>query len=66
MIDVTLNLLHLIRKAQGRIVNVSSALGRLCTVGGGYCISKFGVEAFSDGLRWDFTCSVIRSCARLF
>ncbi|XP_075447559.1 retinol dehydrogenase 7-like [Ascaphus truei] len=51
MIDVTLNLLHLIRKAQGRIVNVSSALGRLCTVGGGYCISKFGVEAFSDGLR---------------
>ncbi|XP_075447568.1 retinol dehydrogenase 7-like [Ascaphus truei] len=51
MIDVTLNLLHLIRKAQGRIVNVSSAAGRLCTVGGGYCLSKFGVEAFSDGLR---------------
>ncbi|XP_075447569.1 retinol dehydrogenase 7-like [Ascaphus truei] len=51
MIDVTLNLLHLIRKAQGRIVNVSSVSGRLCNVGGGYCISKFGVEAFSDGLR---------------
>ncbi|MEE6471621.1 hypothetical protein FKM82_009316 [Ascaphus truei] len=51
IIDVTLNLLHLIRKAQGRIVNVSSVSGRLCNVGGGYCISKFGVEAFSDGLR---------------
>ncbi|KAG8452480.1 hypothetical protein GDO86_004318 [Hymenochirus boettgeri] len=38
-------------KAHGRIVNVSSALGRLSSVGGGYCISKFGVEAFSDSLR---------------
>ncbi|MEE6520177.1 hypothetical protein FKM82_017989, partial [Ascaphus truei] len=51
MIDVTLNLLHLIRKAQGRIVNVSSIAGRLSIAGGGYCISKYGVEAFSDSLR---------------
>ncbi|XP_075447564.1 retinol dehydrogenase 7-like [Ascaphus truei] len=54
MIDVTLNLLHLIRKAQGRIVNVSSMAGRLSIAGGGYCISKFGVEAFSDSLRREF------------
>ncbi|XP_075190575.1 retinol dehydrogenase 7-like [Anomaloglossus baeobatrachus] len=51
LVDVTLHLLPLIRKAQGRIVNVSSALGRLSIVGGGYPISKYGVEAFSDSLR---------------
>ncbi|XP_071991048.1 short-chain dehydrogenase/reductase family 9C member 7-like [Engystomops pustulosus] len=51
MIDVTLHLLPLVRKAQGRIVNVSSAVGRLAIVGGAYCMSKYGVEAFSDTLR---------------
>ncbi|KAM5179744.1 retinol dehydrogenase 7-like [Mantella aurantiaca] len=51
MIDVTLTLLPLIRKARGRIVNVSSILGRVALVSGGYTISKFGVEAFSDSLR---------------
>ncbi|KAM4701143.1 retinol dehydrogenase 16-like isoform 1-T4 [Discoglossus pictus] len=50
-IDVTLNLLPLIRKCQGRIVNVSSIVGRVTICGGGYCISKYGVEAFSDSLR---------------
>ncbi|XP_030052541.1 retinol dehydrogenase 7 [Microcaecilia unicolor] len=51
LIDVTLGLLPLIRKAKGRIVNVSSIAGRLSLCGGGYCISKYGVEAFSDSLR---------------
>ncbi|XP_056418473.1 retinol dehydrogenase 7-like [Hyla sarda] len=50
-IDVTLRLLPLIRKSKGRIVNVSSIVGRVTICGGGYCISKFGVEAFSDSLR---------------
>ncbi|XP_056418466.1 retinol dehydrogenase 7-like isoform X2 [Hyla sarda] len=45
------NLLPLIMKAKGRIVNVSSCGGRLPNVGGGYCPSKFGVEALSDSLR---------------
>ncbi|XP_071991043.1 retinol dehydrogenase 7-like [Engystomops pustulosus] len=49
--DVTLNLLPLIIKARGRIVNVSSCGGRLAVAGGGYCPSKFGVEALSDSLR---------------
>ncbi|XP_078545021.1 retinol dehydrogenase 7-like isoform X1 [Lissotriton helveticus] len=53
VIDVTLGLIPLVRKARGRIVNVASAAGRLASVGGGYCISKFGVEAFSDSLRRD-------------
>ncbi|XP_043825022.1 retinol dehydrogenase 16 [Dromiciops gliroides] len=51
VIEVTLSLLPLVRKARGRIINVSSVLGRLCLTGGGYCISKYGIEAFSDSLR---------------
>ncbi|XP_075055549.1 retinol dehydrogenase 7-like [Mixophyes fleayi] len=51
MIDVTISLLPLIRKSKGRIVNVSSIAGRLSLCGGGYSISKFGVESFSDSLR---------------
>ncbi|XP_053777275.1 retinol dehydrogenase 16 isoform X2 [Desmodus rotundus] len=51
VIEVTLSLLPLVRKARGRVVNVSSILGRVSLYGGGYCISKYGVEAFSDSLR---------------
>ncbi|XP_063215231.1 retinol dehydrogenase 16-like [Chroicocephalus ridibundus] len=51
LIEVTLSLLPLIRRARGRVVNVASVMGRLASFGGGYCISKFGVEAFSDTLR---------------
>ncbi|KAM3935245.1 retinol dehydrogenase 7-like [Leptodactylus fuscus] len=51
VIDVTLNMLPMIRKAQGRVVNVSSVAGRITICGGGYCISKHGVESFSDSLR---------------
>ncbi|XP_030642871.1 retinol dehydrogenase 1 [Chanos chanos] len=53
LIDVTLKFLPLIKKAQGRVVNVASILGRLSLTGGGYCLSKWGVEAFSDSLRRD-------------
>ncbi|XP_043931509.1 retinol dehydrogenase 16-like [Protopterus annectens] len=53
VIDVTLSVLQLIKKSQGRIVNMSSICGRLCISSGGYCISKFGVEAFTDMLRTD-------------
>ncbi|XP_068827460.1 retinol dehydrogenase 16-like isoform X1 [Capricornis sumatraensis] len=51
VIDVTLSLLPLVRKARGRVVNVSSVMGRLAFLGGGYSMSKYGVEAFSDSLR---------------
>ncbi|XP_067371686.1 retinol dehydrogenase 1 [Channa argus] len=53
VIDVTLQVLPLLKKAQGRVVNVASILGRLSLTGGGYCLSKWGVEAFSDSLRRD-------------
>lgn len=51
LIEMTLNMLPLVRKAQGRIVNISSILGRVAFLGGVYCCSKYGVEAFSDVLR---------------
>ena len=52
MIEVTLSMLPLVRKARGQVVNVSSILGLVSYCGGGYSISKYGVEAFSDSLRY--------------
>lgn len=53
VIAMTMTFLPLIKKARGRIVNVASVLGRVAANGGGYCISKFAVEGFSDCLRYD-------------
>jgi NAD(P)-dependent dehydrogenase (short-subunit alcohol dehydrogenase family) len=51
-IDVTMTFLPLIRKSQGRVVNTASVSGRLSmSITGPYCVSKFGVEAFTDSLR---------------
>ncbi|XP_028642544.1 17-beta-hydroxysteroid dehydrogenase type 6 [Grammomys surdaster] len=49
--QVTLSMLFLVKKARGRIVNISSVLGRVALFGGFYSCSKYGVEAFSDVLR---------------
>nr|XP_006822114.1 PREDICTED: retinol dehydrogenase 3-like [Saccoglossus kowalevskii] len=51
LIEVTTTFLPLIKKSRGRIVNVSSVLGRISLPGGPYSISKHAVESFSDGLR---------------
>ncbi|KAM9177115.1 retinol dehydrogenase 16-like [Mergus octosetaceus] len=51
LIEVTLSFLPLVRRARGRVVNVASVMGRIALFGGGYCPSKYGVEAFSDTLR---------------
>ncbi|XP_034959772.1 retinol dehydrogenase 5 isoform X1 [Zootoca vivipara] len=53
VIEVSLAFLPLLKRARGRVVNTSSVLGRLSANGGGYCISKYTVEAFSDSLRRD-------------
>nr|XP_020450393.1 dehydrogenase/reductase SDR family member 9 isoform X1 [Monopterus albus]XP_020450394.1 dehydrogenase/reductase SDR family member 9 isoform X1 [Monopterus albus] len=53
VIDVTLSVLPLIKKARGRVVNVASVFGRISPFGGPYCVSKYGVEAFNDSLRID-------------
>ncbi|XP_074835769.1 retinol dehydrogenase 16-like [Carettochelys insculpta] len=51
LVEVTLSFLPLVRRARGRVVNMASVMGRLAFFGGGYCPSKYGVEAFSDSLR---------------
>ncbi|XP_053564129.1 retinol dehydrogenase 7 [Bombina bombina] len=62
VIDVTINLLPLIRKAKGRVVNIASVAGRMTFSGGGYAISKYGVEAFSDGLRREMAIFDVKVC----
>ncbi|XP_078390796.1 retinol dehydrogenase 5 [Cetorhinus maximus] len=51
LMEVTLTFLPLVKKARGRVVNVASVMGRISLAGGGYCLSKWGVESFSDSLR---------------
>ncbi|XP_057708500.1 retinol dehydrogenase 7-like [Corythoichthys intestinalis] len=51
VIDVTLSVLPLIKKARGRVVNIASVFGRISPFGGPYCVTKHGVEAFNDSLR---------------
>lgn len=64
-ISLTWALLPQIRQAKGRIVNVSSLLGRITMEGNGaYAISKHALVAFSDTLRqemkkWGVKVSVI-------
>ncbi|XP_041662494.1 retinol dehydrogenase 1 [Cheilinus undulatus] len=62
VIDVTLQFLPLVKKARGRVVNVASIFGRLSLTGGGYCLSKYGVEAFSDSLRRDMRHFGVKVC----
>ncbi|XP_038936531.1 retinol dehydrogenase 16-like [Rattus norvegicus] len=51
VIEVTLSMVPSVRKARGPVVNIASVMDRVSSFGGGYCISKYGVEAFSDSLR---------------
>ncbi|XP_009952131.1 PREDICTED: retinol dehydrogenase 16-like, partial [Leptosomus discolor] len=39
-----------------------SVMGRVSFFGGGYCISKFGVEAFSDSLRLEMRNFGVKVC----
>ena len=51
-VSVTQAFLPLVRKAQGRIVNMGSIAGRLAIPFlGPYCMSKFAMEALTDSLR---------------
>ncbi|XP_060054462.1 D-beta-hydroxybutyrate dehydrogenase, mitochondrial isoform X2 [Erinaceus europaeus] len=53
-VRMTKSCLPLIRRAKGRVVNISSMLGRMANPARSpYCITKFGVEAFSDCLRYE-------------
>uniref|UniRef100_A0A3Q2TAQ2 3-hydroxybutyrate dehydrogenase, type 1 n=1 Tax=Fundulus heteroclitus TaxID=8078 RepID=A0A3Q2TAQ2_FUNHE len=53
-IRVTKAVLPLIRRAKGRVVNIASMYGRMGNrLRSPYCVSKYGVEAFSDCLRYE-------------
>ncbi|XP_072307005.1 D-beta-hydroxybutyrate dehydrogenase, mitochondrial [Eucyclogobius newberryi] len=53
-IRVTKAVLPLIRRAKGRVVNIASMYGRMGNImRSPYCVSKYGVEAFSDCLRYE-------------
>jgi len=53
LIDVTMTFLPLVKKTQGRIVNASSNFGRVSyPIFAPYSVSKFGIEAFTDALRY--------------
>ncbi|XP_078058090.1 D-beta-hydroxybutyrate dehydrogenase, mitochondrial-like [Mustelus asterias] len=53
-IRVTKAFLPLIRRARGRVVNVASMFGRMGLAShSAYCISNYGLEAFSDCLRYE-------------
>jgi NAD(P)-dependent dehydrogenase (short-subunit alcohol dehydrogenase family) len=60
LVALTQRLIPALRKAQGRIVNVSSMNGRVAMpLTGSYAASKFAVEAFSDALRVELASSGI-------
>ncbi|XP_029934959.1 D-beta-hydroxybutyrate dehydrogenase, mitochondrial [Myripristis murdjan] len=53
-IRVTKAVLPLIRRAKGRVVNLASMYGCMGNaLRSPYCVSKYGVEAFSDCLRYE-------------
>ncbi|XP_053198594.1 D-beta-hydroxybutyrate dehydrogenase, mitochondrial [Scomber japonicus] len=53
-IRVTKAVLPLIRRAKGRVVNLASMYGRMGNImRSPYCVSKYGVEAFTDCLRYE-------------
>ncbi|NXF95947.1 DR9C7 reductase, partial [Eubucco bourcierii] len=51
LIEITLKLLPLLKKAKGRVVNLINNKGLLAFIEGGYGLSTWGIEAFSDPLR---------------
>jgi len=56
-VAVTQAFLPLLRRARGRVVNVSSINGRIASpFSGPYCMSKFALEAFTDCLRQELAC----------
>ncbi|XP_067648911.1 retinol dehydrogenase 7-like [Haliotis asinina] len=51
VIDVTKTFLPLVRRCHGRVVNMSSMMGRIAATISPYAVSKYGVEGFTDCLR---------------
>lgn len=52
VILVTTAFLPLVRHTPGRIINMASVMGRFTVATAPYTVSKFGVEGFSDAIRY--------------
>jgi len=53
-VNVTKKMLPLLKSAKGRVVNLTSMAGRISLRNGiSYSMSKYAIEAFSDGLRYE-------------
>ncbi|XP_062979197.1 D-beta-hydroxybutyrate dehydrogenase, mitochondrial-like [Elgaria multicarinata webbii] len=62
-VRMTKAFLPLIRRAEGRVVNIASMMGRMASPARSpYCITKFGVEAFSDCLRYEMHSHNVNVC----
>jgi len=62
LIDVTTTFLPLVKKIQGRILNISSDFGLMSNpMFTSYSVTKFGVEAFSDALRYSILAQYFRT-----
>ncbi|XP_051479170.1 retinol dehydrogenase 7-like [Apus apus] len=62
LIEITLKLLPLLKKAEGRVINLINAKGLMAFAGGVYSLSKCGVEAFSDTLRIEMQHFGVKVC----
>ena len=65
LIDVTMTFLPLVKQTGGRIVNVSSNFGLTsCPIFAPYSVSKFGIEAFTDAMRYRVAfCTHLSRCS---
>ncbi|XP_044299219.1 D-beta-hydroxybutyrate dehydrogenase, mitochondrial-like isoform X2 [Varanus komodoensis] len=62
-IRMTKAFLPLIRRGKGRVVNITSMMGRMASPARSpYCVTKFGVEAFSDCLRFEMHSHNVKVC----
>jgi NAD(P)-dependent dehydrogenase (short-subunit alcohol dehydrogenase family) len=52
VIEVTRQFLPLVRMEKGRVVNISSVMGRIAAAYAPYVVTKYGVEGFTDCLRY--------------
>ncbi|MDO9512482.1 MAG: SDR family oxidoreductase [Bacteroidales bacterium] len=58
MFCVAASLPHMRANSSGHIINISSTAGRRVFIGGAvYCATKFGLNAFSEGIRMELTAS---------
>ncbi|XP_071951915.1 dehydrogenase/reductase SDR family member 9-like [Antedon mediterranea] len=62
VVNVTTTFASLIKKGAGRVINVSSIVGRISLGGCGYSTTKFAVEGFTDCIRLQLRSFGVMTC----